>query len=262
MTSPNGKTYELSSTAVLTGSVQFVSVPGKANIILDGNDTLNVTPFTITDIDTGPHSFVLKLAGYTDVTGTVDVKGGVTSQVYVVLTEVVPEVGAINIFTTPAGADIYIDGEIIRDLTTPAVVKNISPGAHTLKLVLVGYEDVERSFSIIKEKTTYMNIELSPLEEIGAVDIISNPTGARVYIDGKDTFKDTPATLTGLSAGSHNMKLALEGYDDFTKTFKIEASKTIIIEALLKERVPEDDTTMVIVAVGIFALAALLAKGK
>jgi len=47
----------------------------------------------------------------------------------------------------------------------------------------------------------------------GSIDINSNPTGAKVYLDGTDTGSITPIVLTNVSAGTHTVKLELYHYE-------------------------------------------------
>src|SRR6056297_971719 len=51
---------------------------------------------------------------------------------------------------------------------------------------------------------------------LGSIDIQSSPAGATVYLDGVDTGSITPIVLTGVSAGTHTVKLELYHYQ--TKT--------------------------------------------
>jgi hypothetical protein len=41
----------------------------------------------------------------------------------------------------------------------------------------------------------------------GTIDIKSTPSGAEVYLDGKDTGETTPTTLTAVEVGEHTIKL-------------------------------------------------------
>ena len=66
------------------GNISFVSSPSGANIFLD-NILQASTPVTITGVPAGSHSYLLRLAGYNDATGTVTVTGGQTATVSVTL---------------------------------------------------------------------------------------------------------------------------------------------------------------------------------
>ena len=56
------------------GGVMFVSYPSGAEVFMDGMDQGIVTPAVITEIPAGVHAYTLKLAGYNDSTGSVEVK--------------------------------------------------------------------------------------------------------------------------------------------------------------------------------------------
>ena len=48
----------------------------------------------------------------------------------------------------------------------------------------------------------------------GSVKISSIPSGASIWIDGKDTKKTTPEIIENLTVGSHKVVLKLSGYED------------------------------------------------
>ena len=68
---------------------------------------------------------------------------------------------------------------------------------------------------------------------IGTLEISSTPAGARVFIDGADALKATPATITNLSSGDYTYKLVLSGYKDATGTVTIEPGKTTTLSVSL-----------------------------
>ncbi|MBU0778384.1 PEGA domain-containing protein, partial [Patescibacteria group bacterium] len=61
------------------------------------------------------------------------------------------------------------------------------------------------------------------------------PAGARVFIDGADALRVTPATITNLSSGDHTYKLVLSGYKDATGTSTIEAGKTTVVIVIMSK---------------------------
>ena len=64
------------------------------------------------------------------------------------------------------------------------------------------------------------------VETTGNVSVYSSPLNANVYIDG--VYKGiAPVDLTGISAGSHALKLALTGYYDYDTTITIVGGGTI-----------------------------------
>jgi PEGA domain len=67
----------------------------------------------------------------------------------------------------------------------------------------------------------------------GSLSITTDPAGATIYVDGV-TQGITPATIPGLSAGSHTLVLKLEGYDDLTLPVTISAGSTQYYSSALK----------------------------
>ena len=66
----------------------------------------------------------------------------------------------------------------------------------------------------------------APAAVTGNVSVYSSPLGANVYIDG--VYEGiTPVNLTGITAGSHALKLALTGYYDYDATITIAGAGTI-----------------------------------
>ena len=253
--------YVLSPVAAATGSIQFVSVPVGAEVFIDGSDQGVRTPFTVTNIPAGDHTFTLKLAGYNDASGSVTVIGGSTVQVYMALSPVTPTAGSLYAASMPLSAEIFIDN-IDQNLTTPAMITNLTPGSHAIKLTKTGYQDWTGTVTIVAGTTQYINPTLPPLTTTGSLEISTVPPGARVYLDGADQQKVTPATITNLTAGSHPYKLVLSGYTDATGTVMIEAGKTSQLTITLnKAEAAPSNTALLLVAgaVAVVAVAAVVA---
>jgi len=63
-------------------------------------------------------------------------------------------------------------------------------------------------------------------QSLGNVSVYSSPLNANVYIDG--VYKGiAPVNLTGISAGSHALKLALDDYYDYDTTITVMGGGTI-----------------------------------
>lgn len=236
-------TYLLIPTPVVptTGGIEFVSVPPNATIYLDGKTApLGNTPFTVDGLSAGSHSFILMLAGYNDLSGSTIVQSGSTVSVYVSMPIATPESGSVNITSHPVmGAKIYIDGkDMLLTTSASALITDIPPGNHSFKLVLDGYKDATGDFGVNAGLTTYIDEELFPLTTIGSLEITSNPSGAKVYIDDKDTGKYTPASVLNLAVGNHSYKLTMSGYQDATGKFTIIAG-TISTADVILTGVPE-----------------------
>lgn len=235
-------TYSFIPTPVVPtpGSVQFVSVPSAASIYLDGTDTGEKTPKTISGISSGYHTFTFKLSGYNDSSGEVTVLSGSTVQAYLSMTALTPTVGALNITSHPVmDAEVFIDG-IDQKVTSSGatIIHDIPPGSHMYALKLAGYEDSSGTFNISAGITTFIDALMIPLVTIGTVEIKSTPAGAKVYIDDIDINKATPVSITQLDVGSHTYKLVLSGYLDGFGNFDVVSGEVTPVDVILTAIAP------------------------
>jgi hypothetical protein len=72
-----------------------------------------------------------------------------------------------------------------------------------------------------------------------AVRITSSPPGAAVLIDGAESGEVTPAEIPGLEAGTHDVRLLLDGYDDYSSSFVVAEDGDGSLHAILEEEVSE-----------------------
>lgn len=272
------KTYWQSPIVPTTGSLRFITIPTETDVYLYSETTKRGTTdssgaLSITGLTAGTTPYKVKKTGYNDSTGTVTVVGGIITDVYVTLTVVTPTTGSVCLKSTPSGASISIDDTLISGKTTAlsagtctfesGTVSNLSPGVHSYKLALTGYQDKTGAFTIIAAQT--VNIDagiLTPITGVGILEITSGPIsiGARIYIDNVDKERVTPATISNIPAGSHTWKLILSGYEDKSGTFSITAGQTTTINAgdlVKKEGI---GTGVIILGVGLAFLFIVTRK--
>ncbi len=70
-------------TVIAGSSIRFASNPPGAKIYLDNSDQQHITPYTITGVPIGTHSYRLTLANRPDITGNVTVQASQIAQVSV-----------------------------------------------------------------------------------------------------------------------------------------------------------------------------------
>jgi hypothetical protein len=216
---------------VTTGSISFLSSPSGADIYLDNVLQTVKTPATITGVSAGSHSYILRLSGYNDATGTVTVVAGQTATVSVTLTPVVT-IGSISFASTPSGADIYLDN-VLQTVKTPATITSVSAGSHSYLLRLSGYNDATGTVTVTAGQTSTVSVTLTPVVTTGSISFSSTPSGADIYLDGTLQTAKTPATITGVSAGSHSYILRLTGYNDGAGTVTVTAGQMATVSVTL-----------------------------
>jgi hypothetical protein len=192
-----------------TGWLQATSSPRGADLYIDGSYR-GETPTTIGNLWVGNHNVVLRLAGYQQWSGTVNIQAGATTSISPTLTpNSNPVNGDIVVTSQPAGASVYLDGNYQGQTYSgqPFDILDVSPGAHTISLSLNGYQDYSGTVMVSSGQTAQVSVTLNPSTKPGSggnIVISSAPSGADAYLDNQ--YKGiTPLTLTGISPGTVSM---------------------------------------------------------
>lgn len=138
------------------GDLQVNSTPTGAFIWLDGDSTGKWTNYLFADLDVGSHTVRLVKADYPEWDTTVDVNAGQTTTINADLRA---GFGSLQVNSTPTGATIYLDGFSTGKVTN-ALLEDVNPGSHTVKLVKSGYIDWDTTVAAIKGETTTVNATL------------------------------------------------------------------------------------------------------
>ncbi|RCV64226.1 CASH domain-dontaining protein [Methanophagales archaeon] len=215
----------------IDGFLSVTSTPSGADITLDGTPIGEKTPHSM-PLMPGTHTLKLTLPGYLDWTKGVQVTGGETTSEHATLIPIPTITGFLSITSTPAGADITLDGRPIGEKTPHSVP--INPGTYTIKLTLSGYHDWTQSARVTGGETTNVHATLTQIP--GAVTVTSTPSGAAIYVEtylGDSCIGKTPHTNTKVSPGHYTIKLTLDGYHDWTKSGQVTGGETTDVHATL-----------------------------
>lgn len=142
--------------------------------------------------------------------------------------EVVPRIPVIyhSIYVTsePEGADIYLDG-YATGYTTPYLIRNVSDQKHILSVSKPGYVPFETMVYVGNEDLVRRFVLAEYL--YGSLEVTSVPSGARIYLNNKDTSQTTPFTFQYLHVGKYNVKVALNKTHDTAPDVMVEPYKTV-----------------------------------
>jgi hypothetical protein len=219
---------------VATGSIKVMSSPSGALVNLDGTMG-QMSPWIYTSVPVGGHVIQAFLSGFSPYSGPVEVVAGQTTEVNAFLYPLT-STGALQVVTSPGGADLYIDN--IYQGKTSTAIGSIATGTHVVTLKQYGYQDLTGQVIIEEGKTTYLSFTLVPFTEptTGNLRISSDPGGAGIYIDGSYngvTHADELTAFTGITPGQHSVELKLSNYQGYTETVEIVAGMTSTISANL-----------------------------
>jgi hypothetical protein len=229
---------------VPSGTLAVTTVPQNGSVFID-NVFKGVTPLTLTDTPSGYHILHITLPGYEDYTSGVTVEPSKTVLVQanlqksgndnatttgpaITATPALPrQNGSIAVTSVPNGASVTLDGQY--EGTTPVIIPDVLPGNHAISLMYPGYTSLNQSISIGSSQTTAVNanlvVSMEPAVGSGSLTVITDPAGAQVLVDG-DVKGVSPATIPGLSAGSHTLLMRMEDYYDLSTTVNVTAGQT------------------------------------
>jgi serine/threonine protein kinase len=146
--------------------------------------------------------------------------------------------GQLSIDSAPQGAQVQIDGQSVASLT-PFNLPGVSAGEHKLTVSKDGYTPQTRTIEVSAGSTLTINVQLALL--LATVSVTSDPSGAAIWMDGKDTGHVTPAQFSVDKPGSHTFLFKKPGYLDGTSGANLQVSQTSHLSATLKPLGNTDD---------------------
>jgi PEGA domain len=211
-----------------------VSFDGEYKGITSGG-SLSVPVYTT---GTPYHSFRVEKAGYTTFEGSLSMPAeGKTNTYYATLnpvytptTEPPVRYGTIYVESSPAGADIYFNGNYRGH--APLTISDVWPGTYTISAEMNGYRTYTTTTSVSGGTRSSVYCPLTPENTNGALYVMSSPSNANVYLDG--LYKGiTPLTLSNLAAGTHILQIDHANNYDWKSTVDVPEGGTRTISATL-----------------------------
>jgi eukaryotic-like serine/threonine-protein kinase len=141
-----------------------------------------------------------------------------------------PALGGIEVATDPAGADVRIDGAMIA--RAPTSLSGLSPGPHTVVVSLQGFSSAELRLVLSPGPIPVpLRFTLLPMET--SLQVASEPSGARVSVDGK-VVGTTPLETLAVSPGFRRVEIKYKGFQPWTQTVEARAGDKIPLLARLE----------------------------
>ena len=146
--------------------------------------------------------------------------------------------GQLVLDSTPQGAQAQIDGRADSSYVTPFALTNLAPGTHTVTVSKPGYNADTRQVNIISGTRATVVVHLSQL--MATLVVNSNPSGANVYIDGRDSGVKTPGQVS-VNRGQHVVLVRKMGYIDETMSTQFVLGQTFNFAPTLRPLGNVDD---------------------
>jgi hypothetical protein len=207
------------------GTLEIKSNPNGANVFLDGK-ARGRTPF-LEKIEQGEHKIRVELKGYNTHEQNIVVTKDAKKDLDVNL-QLLP--GNLNVKTTPSGASVTVNDQQYQN--SPVEIKNLQPGNYKIKVEKAGYDPVEKDIKVIAGETSDVMLRLD--SNWGGIDLIANPPGVTIYVDGKkvgvsaegeDKQTSKVFEIRNLSSQEHTIRLAHKRAVPAEKEIRVKVSK-------------------------------------
>jgi hypothetical protein len=120
--------------------------------------------------------------------------------------------GSLIIFSVPAGATVFLDGE--EEGAAPITLTGLAAGPATIRAEREGYAPWEKDVTVFPGARLLVTARLQAL--YGSLRIQSFPSGADISLDGQDQGT-TPLVISGLDAGAHTLIADKSGYRPYER---------------------------------------------
>ena len=130
----------------------------------------------------------------------------------------------------PQGAKVEIDGWSEPNWVTPFTASHLAAGYHTIAFTKSGFLPKTQAAESMAGKSIQVFAELSPA--VSTLVITSNPAGANIWLDGKDTGKITPEQLT-VETGPHRVLVRKAGFKDAVADENVSEGQTLSFSPVL-----------------------------
>ncbi len=202
--------------APAVGSLAIVTNPRGADVVLDGEPAVDVTPVRIDGIPTGMHEVVVSLHGRERKTARVEVFPGARTDRTFEL-ERVP-MGTLSVQTVPGSAAVTL-------VDAPAKYRpgaELPVGDYRVRVAAPGYGPQERNVEVRQGRNV---VDVTLARVFGPLSISIRPSGARVRVTYRDVDgRRTLAYEDGmeLPAGAFSVRATAVGYRNLERNLTMD----------------------------------------
>ena len=200
--------------------------PESAELLVDGE------PIAMSEgsypVLSGTREITLTAPGFEPASQTIEVRAGIAQTLGPIVLR--PADGVLALTSTPAGANVTVDGEFAG--RTPLSV-SLRPGEpHTIQLSKAGYRRGSLSIELDQGASAKRDVTLKPL--LGIVEFNISPADAELVINGK--VVGTGSQSLSLPAFEHRVEVRLDGYaSERTRVTPRNGLEQVVSIALLTE---------------------------
>lgn len=210
------------------GLISIVSDPeSEAKVVIDGEALSRTTPCQSDPLSNGEHTVQVYKDLYQPSQQKVVVQEGKTTEVKFLMA---PNYAEISI-SFPPDAELFIDNQSRGKGSWKG---HLGAGVYSLEAKLDRHRTARKDIEVVTGQK--QQIDLKPTPIFGSLDLVTNPVGAAITIDGK-SYGKTPNTLTNLLIGDYNVLLSMPGYKTISKTVTVTEGRSLEVNEILSATV-------------------------
>ena len=144
--------------------------------------------------------------------------------------------GQLRVNSSPESAEVFLDDRNFG--RTPLFMDKIEIGEHTVRIEQPGYQSWSKIIQINPDRTTFIQADLQRMVQYGTITIRCNREDARIYLDGQFkglTEKNENVYLEQVAEGSHDIRISLEGYFDWSVKVNVNPSQSVQLSVNLEK---------------------------
>ncbi|HEY2912595.1 MAG TPA: PEGA domain-containing protein, partial [Candidatus Angelobacter sp.] len=136
----------------------------------------------------------------------------------------------LKLLSQPDSAKVEIDGWSEPNWVTPFTASHLAAGTHTIVFSKSGYLQQTKSVESAAGKSIDVSAQLAPA--VSTIVVTSNPQGANVWVDGKDSGLTTPTQLT-VEKGFHKITVRKAGFKEMSMEDTVAEGQTMSFSPVL-----------------------------
>ncbi|MFQ5584169.1 MAG: PEGA domain-containing protein [Calditrichia bacterium] len=215
----------------ITGSLIVKTNVSGSRIFLDDKTFLGYNGKEIRNIPVGRHKVSVRKSGYVSLPPYQDIEVK-SDSLFTLHFELKPldsrVMGYLRIEAPQPESEVFVDDNYFGKLSEQTVLA-LETGQHRISVSKAGYVTVpaERLLYISPGDTSILTVDQAPLSASrsqktpannrsfsGNLEVTANTSGARIYLNGRDTGKETDYVFSNIKLGRYKVTVVKEGFSN------------------------------------------------
>jgi len=236
--------YQVINRTTENGQLRVSSSPSGAEVYLS-NRYAGRTPLSMELVRVGEYVMRIEHPGYQTWSRTIRINPNRTTTMHADL-ERIKQYGSIAIRCNEDNARIYLDGQYKgqTERNRNVILEQVSEGSHDVRITLSGYHDWSQRVQVRPNQRIQVNVTLERIIQTGSIAIRCNEDNARIYLDGQykgQTERNRNVILEQVSEGSHDVRITLSGYHDWSQRVQVRPNQRVQLNVALEKVVRTGD---------------------